>query len=714
MILRSVGLESFGRFRGVTFEFRRGMNLVIGPNEAGKSTLAEAVPAVLFGVNQGERFKPWGRQGCSATLYFEGGGRSIQVKRNLITDEVELVERDDLYHILSEFKGKAPLNGRSTSSREYRELLASLLGVGDEELFRATYFFGHQPKEWHGETLAQNLRVLVGGGAESDYAEILDELLEEHFNLTRENPWGRDKQRDREYEEVCREIETFSPVESVPMFVEFDDPTNVSEEIEKLTAELDHDRSEYEKGRRHLDKIRERQRHHHANDPSLSGQGKLSSQTVISNDIIKQLTSVGLPEKPPRNLLDLLSEGAEIRQSLSELQKPFADLAMREKQIPTVHWTILFAVIVLLSITSALAFWQDMYPVQVLVFSSTVIALGALGCGWRLLARQKAQRQCNDERQKLEQLKSELQLRQTELTHRCEAVGLPSSPVDLVRIEKLSKTHRALLEDYWSDPDREKTEVRSSTSQAEHATEERNSSPEEEEMSANLQELEERMRDFEKHMQHKSERLMDLKKQLESHPPESSPGKQGNLFSLQKRKETIEKRIRLLRRAITLLADAVDEFSRSHLASLNEEATKLFSKMTGGRYSKVKLDENMTPAVQLSEHRWVSPDSLSKGTVDALYLALRTALAKVRDDGRSLPLMLDDPFVHLDQKRLSAALNQVDLASMDGQMILFSHNLELGKRAAKERWHVVSLNGESDQIKSEEEGEKHDDQLHLL
>jgi DNA repair exonuclease SbcCD ATPase subunit len=203
MILRSIEMESFGKFHGQTIEFRRGMNLVIGPNETGKSTIAEAVPAVLFGTDRLERYKPWGRNACSASLFFEGGGRTIQVKRNLITDEVELVERDDLYQPLSQFSGKAPLRGRSSSCREYRELLESLLGVADEKLFRATYFFGHQPQEWTGDELAQKLRTLVSGTAEVDYADILDSLLDEHFSLTRSNPWGRDKQRDREYEDVC-------------------------------------------------------------------------------------------------------------------------------------------------------------------------------------------------------------------------------------------------------------------------------------------------------------------------------------------------------------------------------------------------------------------------------------------------------------------------------------------------------------------------------
>ena len=269
MILRSVELENFGRFRGQTVEFRRGMNLVIGPNEAGKSTIAESIPAVLFGTDRLEKFKPWGRNACSAMLFFEGQGRTIQVKRNLITDEVELVEKDDLYHVLSEFSGKAPLRGRSASCREYRALLESLLGVADESLFRATYFFGHQPKEWSGDALAQKLRTLVSGTAETDYAEILDNLLDEHFQLTRGNPWGRDKQRDREYEEVCQQLieqgeaepietEPFetNPVEAVPVFVEIDKSADIKEQIETLSDELDKDHQEHEKGLRYIERVR--------------------------------------------------------------------------------------------------------------------------------------------------------------------------------------------------------------------------------------------------------------------------------------------------------------------------------------------------------------------------------------------------------------------------------------------------------------------------
>jgi uncharacterized protein YhaN len=139
----------------------------------------------------------------------------------------------------------------------------------------------------------------------------------------------------------------------------------------------------------------------------------------------------------------------------------------------------------------------------------------------------------------------------------------------------------------------------------------------------------------------------------------------------------------------------------------------MFAKITNGRYPDLRLNEDMHPSVRIDSRRWMSVENFSRGTVDAIYLSLRVALAKVRDDGRSLPLMLDDPFVHLDQKRLAKTLNLVDLASSDGQLILFSHNLDLGKRAARERWHVVPLDDDS-VAASPEEGGDHAGQLHLL
>jgi len=726
MILRSVELENFGRFRGQTVEFRRGMNLVIGPNEAGKSTIAESIPAVLFGTDRLEKFKPWGRNSCSAVLFFEGQGRTIQVKRNLVTDEVELVEQDDLYHVLSQFSGKVPLRGRSTSCREYRALLESLLGVADENLFRATYFFGHQPKEWSGDELAQKLRTLVSGTAETDYGEILDGMLAEHFQLTRHNPWGRDKQRDREYEEVCQqwaelgeqdeqcEAETTG---SVPVFVEIDSSANINEQIEKLSQELETDRLEHEKGMRYIERVRRQsvEVSETAVPPVVETKPVPLEITTSKGTLSAQLAAVGLPQNPPRELLELLSEAAKTRQEFAELQQPFAALNNREQKIPFVPWIILCTIIAFLSVISVVAWWQN-WQFPMVLFGAGVCTSVLLGWGgWRHIERKKALAECRKKRSHLEQKKIVAQKRQADLSERCEALGLPSSAIDLVKVQKLVTAHRELLELWWSDGDSPALEndTRQNSPVSAEITEKPCASADTEEAGYELRQLEARMVEFEVEFQQKESRLQALQSQLKElstdHRPQiATPG-----TALHHRKLALEERITVLRKAINLLAAAVDEFSRSHLVRLNDEASKLLGKITSGRYPALKLDENMAPSIQVDDRRWMPVESFSRGTVDAIYLSLRVALAKVRDDGRSLPLMLDDPFVHLDQKRLATTLNLIDLASADGQLILFSHNLELGKRAARERWHVVPLDGDA-AAASNEEGGEHAGQLHLL
>lgn len=719
MILRSIELENFGRFRDQTVDFRRGMNLVIGPNESGKSTIAGAIPAVLFGTDQLERFKPWGRNACSAILFFEGQGRTIQVKRNLVTDEVELIEKDDLYHVLSQFSGKVPMRGRSASCQEYRALLESLLGVADESLFRATYFFGHQPLEWSGEELAKKLRTLVSGTAETDYAEILDSLLEEYFQLTRSNPWGRDKQRDREYQVVCQQLAALGETVSVPSFVEIDNVADIKEQVDKLSGELENDHQEFAKGLRYIERIRRQvaETSESAVSTVAERQTPAIEEVGSTGSLSEQLAAVGLPQNPPRELPQLLTEAAEIRQELATLQQPFSNLNNREKKIPAVPWVALGATMALLLAGGGIAWWLNPQAVWISLLCGVSISLLLGWGGIRYSGGKKALAECLEERSRLEQKRFLAQKRQTELSERCEALGLPSSAIDLVRMQKLVAVHRELLEKRW-----QQTEVFESESvdgQIESDRDDQkvaaksNHSADENESERELRQLEVRMSEFEEGLKEKELLLRELQSQLNELSVNQVPQSTTSATVLLERKHEIEQRLAVLRKAINLLADAVDEFGRSHLTTLNNEASKLLNKITGGRYSAIRLDENMSPSVQVDGRRWIPAVNFSRGTVDAIYLALRIALAKVRDDGRSLPLMLDDPFVHLDSKRLATTLNLVDLASADGQLILFSHNSDLGKRAARERWHVVPLDGDSVAADPEEGGE-HAGQLHLL
>jgi DNA repair exonuclease SbcCD ATPase subunit len=84
MRLRTLRVDGFGRISGRTFAFGPGLNVVVGRNEAGKSTLAAAIVASLYGLGRGEkdRWRPWDASPYGTALTYEtADGASWEVHR---------------------------------------------------------------------------------------------------------------------------------------------------------------------------------------------------------------------------------------------------------------------------------------------------------------------------------------------------------------------------------------------------------------------------------------------------------------------------------------------------------------------------------------------------------------------------------------------------------------------------------------------------------
>lgn len=98
MKLRRLTVAGFGRLAGRTFAFSDGLNVVYGPNEAGKSTLAAAIVASLYGNGRRkEAWRPWDGSAYSTTLFYElADGRAFEVQRDYLRDAkgVRVYDRD--------------------------------------------------------------------------------------------------------------------------------------------------------------------------------------------------------------------------------------------------------------------------------------------------------------------------------------------------------------------------------------------------------------------------------------------------------------------------------------------------------------------------------------------------------------------------------------------------------------------------------------------
>src|SRR6202022_2860424 len=103
MRLTRIEIEGFGSLQGMDLRFGPTMNLVVGPNEAGKSTLQEAIVTGLYGLQSGDRgrtvlveradrWRPW--QGGSFALALEAeleDGTQLRIERDLDAETVRIM-----------------------------------------------------------------------------------------------------------------------------------------------------------------------------------------------------------------------------------------------------------------------------------------------------------------------------------------------------------------------------------------------------------------------------------------------------------------------------------------------------------------------------------------------------------------------------------------------------------------------------------------------
>jgi DNA repair exonuclease SbcCD ATPase subunit len=121
-----------------------------------------------------------------------------------------------------------------------------------------------------------------------------------------------------------------------------------------------------------------------------------------------------------------------------------------------------------------------------------------------------------------------------------------------------------------------------------------------------------------------------------------------------------------------------DEFVRVMTQRLQSRIGRVFEAMTGGRYDEVEIDPaTLELVVSGIEKRGVPSESLSRGTRDQLYFALRVAILEELAVDRALPIILDDPFLHFDRDRLARVEETLARLGHTHQILLFTHDARL-------------------------------------
>ena len=136
------------------------------------------------------------------------------------------------------------------------------------------------------------------------------------------------------------------------------------------------------------------------------------------------------------------------------------------------------------------------------------------------------------------------------------------------------------------------------------------------------------------------------------------------------RLEALQRRLRVYELALSALNDAEQATMKKATAFLEERMGADIDRITGGRYQKVQVHDELDIDVWSPERAdWVPVEALSQGTVDQVYLAARIELVRLVTQDRRPPLIFDDPFVTYDDDRARRAVELLRGLAADHQIL---------------------------------------------
>ena len=720
LCLTRLKLTSFGRFRDAEFRLKPGFNLICGPNEAGKSTFAAAIAGTIFGLKKDrQRYVPWDGDGrCEAEVAFSYGGREMTIARDFLSDRVRAVERqgDD---VVWRFEGKVSPAGRSSEREEYLAKIEEIWGFSEGDIFRNSVFVGQRDLPIEGDSnLSGRLQHLLSGFGEMDYDAVVADLEKELYAITRK-PGGRS--RERELEEVRSrlaeiEAERHNAAESLAEL------QRQEVALGELAAWLDNARSDLEKGRHYLERVRQfhgltsRRTALEAEFARIDAERrKVEKLHAARREGAARLAPLAQVAGLPDDFPGLLRTHQEQVERLAAVEAAAAGQGEPEPGRGIGKGSAALLLVVWLLAAGALYLFPGgmKLTLGVALLLSLVTLLPAMR---RLQERRLAMSRRAGRLEALAAERAGLEKSVAAVEEILATCGADNEAAtrEVIRSFETARQLRGELARIESAlavlPELTVLESQTGTLARELAVVgERLEGvagrgfpllgPEE--MAA----AEGKMRRLEVEVEEK-ERLFREHSQEVAVNRRTSPDV-GRLADeedeLNSREARLAGRVAALQLAVELMREAVDEYRATYLERLARDIEGKIARLTSGRYREVALDASFGLSLTMSgELRPVA--ALSCGAQDQAYLATRLALGGILSHGKKLPFLLDDPLVNFDEQRRNAALQTLCVTARDHQLLLFVHDERYEQGRAAAGWHRIELR---------ERGEE-DGQLHLL
>ena len=667
----------FGRLPDKEYTFSEGINVIAGPNEAGKTTLRQFLTAMLFGWEKSrakadpyKRYKPWSGTGAyGGVMELTADGKEYRVERDFTGEGPALTVRQ--YPSMREVpapEGLLPAIGSRLTRAGYENTVmvpqGSAAPEGDLAQLYANYIANMSRTKDRGIDVAEAVETLSSRRKILEKHKTADSVAELRKSV--ETLKAREAELDRLAEEQAA---LRAEKDALARQMEALDSEKSAEE-ERAFAEWLHGYEAY------CEAVVKQE----------SDIAALEARCRQREELLAELPDVDKIEETERRMDSLLRErereDAKRETALAEAKAREARIAGRKRHtawfwIPAI---VLFAAaavwLFLATRTTETAVWKIWLGIVGATIGA-VVAAGALAiraqCGKRLRGATKAREAAEASSERQRELAAEIAMMPTEEALHAErdrAVGgkaraealaerIAESEEALAESERVLTAERSKLLSELSafEPADDLTEgavekvrghilARSVQNKNRHA-----------QLQAEAERLTERIARLSQALEDGDRVTAD---RLEAHQrlgeaERTLAAEQTEIAALQLAEDTVR----------NLSATIHDSFGKD----LNKAVSAYADAFTDGAYAKLSADENLTVRTG-SGAKATESSLLSTGAAEQVSLALRLAVAEKMYAGEHLPLVFDDSFVYYDNVRLRSALAR--LAATGEQILIFS------------------------------------------
>ena len=674
MILKTLVLRNYRKFKQIVVEFPDGVIGIIGLNGAGKSTIFEAVSWVLFG--------PVAARTSADQIKREGAETSEPCRV-----ELEFVFEDDQYRIVREMTGKnltasatATVNGNIAASgaETVSKFVQKKLGMDFKSFF--TSIFAKQKELNALSTMNASerrpliLKMLGIDALDEVTKEIRSDKrhkssLIEKLSLDLVDKTGKDK--IEKYDAETRELNEKQKVMVLSI-------KQVKEKIQTFKKELEILEKKYKNSKNEYEKINLRKEQLGEQKTLFENKGKLQEQIKeLQNKIEKRQASLEEQQKELKGFRDIAKEIKNVEGRIDKTDKEIEEIIKIKERKKTLITSLNKSIRVIDSKRKNI---EKMGP-----DASCPTCDRVLGDQHDQLLK-KFDEEKNDKNKEIEIFSKDMLMEQEkyEKTFR-EEQALEKKRDYLQKQQRKKERIDTTIRNTSIELEREKKEIEDKEKQKAEIGEVEFDLKEYEAVKNQVKGLYSKYQSMLDILGEKKDQLGSAKLELEKRDGEKKlivskiktlHEKMGDLKEFKKRITDEKRNVQNLK----MLSDVMSSF-RLHLISrirpaLSLYASDFFSRLTDGKYQEIEIDENYNLMVYDGGNPY-EIERFSGGEEDLANLCLRLAISEViteRAGGLFNFIILDEIFGSQDMIRRQNIMNALNsLSSKFRQIFLITH-----------------------------------------